>query len=130
MLSEAGDTPGGGVVLVAGFVHDRWRRAAGGKTLPLPCVSTALAAETLPLPCVLTAFLAQTLPFLAGHAAAGPTAEAIAVLLCKVGEEAGPEASGGGPRLTAVHTYAAGGAAEFPAVTPHRSPATRAERGK
>ena len=47
-----------------------WRdtaRCAPGetKTLPSPCVSTALEAKTLPLPCLSNAFVAKTEHFLA-----------------------------------------------------------------
>ena len=43
----------------AGYL--RRDREAPGKTLSLPCVSTAFAAKTLSLPCVSTAFAAKTL---------------------------------------------------------------------
>ena len=45
----------------------------GGKTLTLPCASTALkvVAQTLPLSCVSFAFVAQTLPFLVALRRAG-----------------------------------------------------------
>ena len=36
-----------------------------GKSVPLPCISTAFAAKTVPLPCVSTAFAAKTVPFIA-----------------------------------------------------------------
>ena len=43
------------------------------KTLPLPCVSTAFATKTLPLPCVSTALMAKTLPFPCGPQVSEPT---------------------------------------------------------
>ena len=38
-------------------------RPAAGKTLPLPCASTAFVTKTAPLPCASTAFVAKTAPF-------------------------------------------------------------------